>query len=348
MPENINTIKAIIRKCLEIDVMAVKVYQRFADLPTSRPARMLFQTLHDDETRHVAYWSGLLNLADEGGIGEIFEDSEKLLYELTAVADQALAVEKEALAGSPDDVNGLLLRVIKMEYVLLHPSFLALFNVAKILPGHRTMEDEYVDHIEHLCTALNTHSAENPMFSLFSELLRRIWEETRRLVSQNQSDGLSGVLNRRGFHAQIRPLLHLARRKQYTVALMFVDIDYFKRINDDFGHQAGDRIIRLVADAIRNSVRQSDVVARYGGDEFVAFLPDVETGALEAMARKIKAGIEAQSTSVAPATVSIGIAAWNLRAESEQVLERLLKEADAALYEVKQAGRNSFRLRLLS
>lgn len=334
-------------KCLEIDIMAVKVYQKLADLPVPDPVKTLFRTLHDDETRHVAYWNGLLKVAKAGGIGEIFENSEQMLFELTNIAKRAHAIEHDLLKNLPTDINGLFLNVIKLEYVMLHPSFLALFHFADILPGHRTMEDEYLDHFDHISGALNTQSAENPMYSLFSELLRRVWDETKRQLTLSQSDALSGVLNRRGFHAQIQPLLHLARRKHYVVAFMVVDVDRFKDINDRFGHQAGDKVLKLVAESILKSVRQSDVVARFGGDEFVALMLDVNTDALERMAQKIKAKIEKESALIAPTSVSIGIASLRLKAEADQALELLIKEADAALYQVKESGRNSFQLRSL-
>jgi diguanylate cyclase (GGDEF)-like protein len=281
-------------------------------------------------------------------VGELFEAPEKVLYELGAVAENSLSFQREILRRTPRDAGTLLYSAVNMEYVLLHPSFLVLFDFSDILPNHRTMEDEYTIHMDHLCGALNAQEGENPMFPLFGELLRRVWRETKRLVTLNQSDSLSGTLNRRGFSQQLRPLLYLAERKDYPVAVMIVDVDRFKDVNDVYGHQAGDRVIRLVADAIRNNVRQSDIVARYGGDEFIVFMLDARPDALEDAARKIKDFAEQKSRAVAPVTVSIGIASCQPRGDIDRALDRLSREADGALYEVKEAGRNGYRLRVLT
>jgi diguanylate cyclase (GGDEF)-like protein len=339
--------KEIIMKCLEIDVMAVKVYEKFSGLALSAPLKKFFTTLQQDETQHVAYWKELLKLAQAGVILEVFEDSEKLLYDLTEVANTVNLVQKDSLESAVSDINDLLLRVIRMEYVLLHPSFVILFQFANVLPDQRTMEEEYTEHIDHICGALNTHSSENALFSLFSELLRRVWQETKRLVNLNQSDVLSGVLNRRGFFDHIRPLTFLAHRKGYVVAIMLLDIDNFKQVNDHYGHQAGDKVVQLVAQFIKKSVRNSDIVARYGGDEFIAFFIDVQKESLVGMAEKIRAGIEKQSKTLVPTTVSMGIAYEKVQDEPNLAIEQLTKEADAALYKAKQGGRNAFHIQAL-
>jgi diguanylate cyclase (GGDEF)-like protein len=327
--------------------MAVKVYHRFLERTDEEPIRSLFGHLHADETRHVAYWSGLLERVRRNEIGELFEAPEKILFELGSVAEHALSLQRNTIRRTPRDTNSLLLSAVNMEYVLLHPSFLVLFDFADILPNHRTMEDEYMIHMDHLCSALNTQEGANPMFPLFGKLLRRVWRETKRLVTLNQSDMLSGVLNRRGFHMQIRPLFFLAERKGYPVAVMIVDVDKFKLVNDRYGHQAGDRVIKLVAEAVRINMRQSDIVARYGGDEFIVFLLDTRPEALEETAKKIKECAEKSSKAVAPVTVSIGIASLTPRGDIDRTIEHMIGEADQALYEVKEAGRDGYRLRVL-
>lgn len=338
----------IVRTCLGIDVTAVKVYRRFMETTENEPMSSLFSALHEDETRHVTYWRGLLERVRTNNVGELFEAPDKLLYELEGVADNAVRLQHETLNRTPRDVNALLLATVNMEYVLLHPSFLVLFDFSDILPNRRTMEDEYVIHMDHICRALNAQKAENPMFPLFGELLRRVWHETKRLVTLNQSDSLSGVLNRRGFSLQVRPLLFLAQRKRFPVAVMVIDVDKFKEVNDRYGHQAGDQVITLVAEAVRGNVRQSDIVARYGGDEFIVFMFDARPDALEEAASKIKDCAEKKTQAVAPVTLSIGIASLEPRGDIDHALERLVREADEALYEVKHAGRNGYRLRMLA
>jgi diguanylate cyclase (GGDEF)-like protein len=345
--DNKDRMEEIITLCLEIDIMAREVYKKFSSLPVSSPFQALFKKLQADEEFHIKYWEALLKLSREGEKFELFEDTEKLLFELGAAAKDARAVMQETMKMETSDISSLLLAVIKMENILMHPSFVVLFQSAGTIPDQLSMDEEYAEHIEHICGALNTYAAENQMFKLFSELMRRVWQETKRLVSVNQEDVLSGVLNRRGFHEQIRPLCFLALRKSFSIAVMILDIDRFKQINDSYGHQAGDRVLRLVAQSIKENVRQSDVVARYGGDEFIVFFSDTQEEALISMAEKIKTGIAGQSGNFVPATVSIGIAFEVIRDEPKIAVERLIREADKALFEAKEGGRDSFRVHSL-
>jgi diguanylate cyclase (GGDEF)-like protein len=342
-----DNIKEIIRICLELDIAARDVYQNFSSLPLSSELKNSIKILFDDENRHIAYWEGLLKLFQEGTMLDLLEDSEKLLQELTIMAKTAHKIFKNSLHLAVADTSNLLLQIIKMEFVFLHPSFIVLFKFAGLLPQHLSMEDEYEEHINHICSTLKADSTGNPVFSMFSDLFYRTWRDTKRLLYLNQYDELSGVLNRRGFYEQIRPLSYLALRKNYYVAIMMIDIDHFKQINDKYGHKAGDRALCLVAEFVIANVRKSDIVARYGGDEFIIFFNDVDKESLIGMVEKIKAGIEARSKGSLPLTISIGISLKVMGGEPTITIENLIKSADAALYEVKQAGRNSFCIRML-
>ncbi len=158
-------------------------------------------------------------------------------------------------------------------------------------------------------------------------------------------DSLTELPNRALFYDRLGQAIGLARRERYEVALMYVDLDRFKAVNDTLGHGAGDELLRAVADRIRTRLRESDTIARIGGDEFVAILPKIANREDVAMvARKL---LDALSTPFplvgagreAEIGASIGIAIFPGDAED---MEALVKAADAAMYEAKQA-RNDFR-----
>jgi len=122
--------------------------------------------------------------------------------------------------------------------------------------------------------------------------------------------------------------------------LILVDIDYFKQVNDQYGHIIGDQIIQLVASQLKKSVRSSDLIIRYGGDEFIIFLEHVESGAALKVAEKIRAEVQQahlklENGNSISVSVSIGVATG-----TENWLE-LLEKADQALFRAKAAGRNS-------
>lgn len=153
-------------------------------------------------------------------------------------------------------------------------------------------------------------------------------------------DSLTGVLNRRSI---MTSAMDLERAKAPTaqLSLLMIDIDHFKSINDSFGHLAGDAAIRQVSDLLRTEVRASDLVGRYGGEEFLILMPETDATGAARVAEKLRSTIAARIVQPVPITVSIGVATMGAE---EHSLERTLARADAALYEAKQAGRNTVRV----
>jgi diguanylate cyclase (GGDEF)-like protein/PAS domain S-box-containing protein len=168
-------------------------------------------------------------------------------------------------------------------------------------------------------------------------------EMEAELVRRANHDSLTGLPNRAFFYAELTLAVERVRRREGTLALMYFDIDRFKQINDSFGHDAGDEVIRTFAARVRAALRESDFMARLGGDEFVLIVegPDRRGGAA-AVAGKLVAAISPAFTIGArthQVTTSIGIALL----ERGMTADRLVKCADDAMYEAKRAGRNCFR-----
>ncbi len=162
------------------------------------------------------------------------------------------------------------------------------------------------------------------------QLVRRISEEAR-------VDELTGLLNRRGFDERANAELARARRQDTSLAVVSFDLDFFKRINDEFGHGAGDEVLRRFADCLRAEQRGADVVARMGGEEFLALLPDADLDDARSFAERIRADLRSSSgLDGIRITVSAGLAA----ARAPGSIEPLLEEADMALYAAKAQGRD--------
>jgi diguanylate cyclase (GGDEF)-like protein len=158
-------------------------------------------------------------------------------------------------------------------------------------------------------------------------------------------DSLTGLPNRLLFDDRLNQAISLAKRNSRQFALLYLDLDRFKPVNDTLGHTAGDELLKAVATRIRRQVRESDTVARVGGDEFIVILPDIAgREEAETVARKIVAvlatpfqlGSQKQSVDIG---TSIGIAVYPADARDA---DALVKAADAAMYRAKQAG-NSVR-----
>lgn len=151
---------------------------------------------------------------------------------------------------------------------------------------------------------------------------------------QATTDPLTGLLNRRSLEDQLGELTE--RRARFTVA--FCDLDHFKRLNDTHGHEAGDRALRCFARLLRGAVRETDVVCRYGGEEFVVVFPDTDAAqavqVMERLSRELENAVLAGE--VPELTVSVGVADWTTAAEPTEAI----RQADGAMFRAKQRGRD--------
>jgi diguanylate cyclase (GGDEF)-like protein len=169
-----------------------------------------------------------------------------------------------------------------------------------------------------------------------------------RLVRSGLTDFLTGFHNRRYLQSRLREELARAQRARQPVACLMIDVDHFKRINDQYGHLAGDAVLREVAQRIDAEMRVSDAGARFGGDEFAIVLPQGSVGDGERVALRVLDAVRSQPVSIGghtaeTVTLSIGVAAaapdHGMR-DYKVLADRLIAEADAALYRAKSAGRN--------
>ena len=159
------------------------------------------------------------------------------------------------------------------------------------------------------------------------------------------TDPLTGLYNRRYAQSHINLLLEDARSNGGSVTALMVDIDHFKSINDVHGHFVGDQVICSVAHTLKSAIRASDLVARFGGEEFVVILPNISPKDANTLAQRLRRKVSEITTDATPIaiTISIGISRFDTAELFESGLEnydQLLKEADQALYHAKRAGRN--------
>ena len=168
---------------------------------------------------------------------------------------------------------------------------------------------------------------------------RKAMEES--LLQLATSDPLTGLWNRRHFVEVVRGELGRVRRNQAPAALLLMDLDFFKRINDTHGHAAGDEVLRHFTATVNAQLREADVFARVGGEEFAILLPDTPEEGAQALAQRLRRDVEKTAfpsdEGTFSVTVSIGISSMT---DPEDSLNDLMHRADRALYESKRAGRN--------
>ena len=173
-----------------------------------------------------------------------------------------------------------------------------------------------------------------------SEELQRINEEFRK---QSVTDSLTGLHNRRRFEELMQTELDMSLRHGDVSSLLVIDIDHFKKVNDQYGHPAGDCVLKQVANLLKSSLRKTDVLCRVGGEEFVALCKRADKTAAVNIGEKMRHNIENNSIKFGDTqisvTISIGIATINER-NAKQDSDFLYREADAAVYHSKDTGRN--------
>jgi len=158
------------------------------------------------------------------------------------------------------------------------------------------------------------------------------------------TDDKTGVYNTAGWHHTAEREFHRSRERESPFALLMIDLDHFKRINDTYGHLVGDAVLRAVAQAIKSEVRDRDAVGRFGGEEFVVLLPDVHAAEAHLVAERIRQAVmriqvpvDADAELVTGLSTSIGVAIYP---DAGTGVQELLDAADTALYRAKNAGRN--------
>ena len=175
-----------------------------------------------------------------------------------------------------------------------------------------------------------------------SEKIHRI--HTSELLHLSQNDELTKISNRRNFDEMMDTYYEQSRQDETPLSILFIDVDFFKKYNDCYGHQKGDDVISSIAKSIKNAIRHMDFVARYGGEEFVVLLPETDAHGAYAVASNIYRAIERleiphEMSEVSPfVTISLGITVFKGEVDLSKV--ELLGIADQALYRAKQLGRN--------
>ncbi len=195
-------------------------------------------------------------------------------------------------------------------------------------------ENPYAIHLIFVGTAFFSVAAGCSVLTTF------LYDVRNELYEQSISDPMTGLLNRRGFVSDSQKVLSASNRHHYPVSVVICDLDYFKRVNDSFGHQVGDQAIMAFSNIITESLRSEDIAARLGGEEFIIVLPHTNGEIAVKVAERIRKKTEQMSldTTGGPLqlTASFGVTQFNHVID----LDTLIRYADNALYSAKNSGRN--------
>ncbi len=226
----------------------------------------------------------------------------------------------------------------RKNYVIV---FLVLKNIAHKPVGYivKLERNDFFAQTKHFdaTTLLLTMVSNFILVLLLFLFLKTERDAKEALILRSNYDPLTNLLNRRGFETSYKTAFTSHKRKKAPFSLLFLDIDHFKKINDTYGHDIGDIVLKKLAQILKSNLRESDIIARWGGEEFVIVLNDTSAKAAKEVAQKLRKAIENFSEKPLPKfTISIGVTDGSF----EKSLDELVKEADTALYEAKKSGRN--------
>jgi diguanylate cyclase (GGDEF)-like protein len=260
----------------------------------------------------------------------------------------ALLIYLSALLLVPDDHMRILWYYLNLPAVFIllgRPAGIGVtvFSFVCIFVANNFISDPY--SANELTTVVLTFIYTSLFFYAYSGRSYQFYLGMERANSQLRdlaaTDPLTGLMNARAYYANCERLISGALRNKAKFAVLFIDLDHFKHINDTYGHEAGDVVLREVATCLKRNTRQSDALGRIGGEEFSMFLPDTDVAGAKQLAENLRKDIELLMPTAGGSnltiTASIGVAGNQPHHHSIEAIQR---EADQAMYQAKQQGRN--------
>ncbi|HRU00910.1 MAG TPA: GGDEF domain-containing protein, partial [Victivallales bacterium] len=252
------------------------------------------------------------------------------------VLDKLAKFEKKSSYNRKDSLE----IALQIEAHLLMPEFLMMFKFFSERDYGHNIED-YSSHINKLVSKIGeTEELSNLKFLLKNVV--NLFKTNLELAVKSFEDPLTGLLNRRAFYERAIPIAELTKRENKGLAIIIIDIDKFKEINDNFGHLEGDKIIVKLAKILKKSIRKYDLLCRFGGEEFLILAISDNIADAKNITERLrqKAEKELKINDKRTVTVSIGAKFTKKNISSLQSLNNLIKCSDKNLYEAKRTGRN--------
>ncbi len=328
----------IIYLCIAINQRATEIYLMLSKVDENEELKLFWVEMAEEEKSHADFWKIAKEIAEEHGLPHIFDNPSATRNELDQILQTVkILLERWELDQSME--NALIL-AYRLEYNMLHPAFELLYHTLKPLAGEFDPEELYDKHINRFIKMFVQYGNTTPELELLGETIQSLWQRNKILTKLVMIDSLTGLLNRRGFLILAKELSYLSQRNKENMGILMIDIDKFKKINDKHGHPKGDEVLKGVAESLKSSVRKSDIVGRYGGEEFAILFPSILPAALERIAEVIRAGVENAQPAGIPVTVSVGVTQGIIKNDPDAELFSWIAKADERLYQAKANGRN--------
>lgn len=333
----------ILDLCVRMDQHAEHLYAQLAAACPEPDLALVFAQLGRDESEHTGWWQGLVDAWEQGLLPDLVNDTDELMDRLRALDTELEAVQPVHLEQLGTD--SMLALAARLEFYMIDPVFAELIDLTEPAQAERR-HAAYQSHLQRLVDAIGTYYTPDSLAGLLATTLSRTWRDNLRLAVYATHDMLTGLYNRRALQTHLPQWAAWSARYGHPLAVLLVDVDRFKEVNDAFGHAEGDKALKAVAHALRKATRASDLVIRYGGDEFAVIAPETDTDEYAELCGRISETVQALEVRASngqgiPLTVSVGgVVARDPAGSPRRRIESLLAAADRSLYAAKQSGRN--------
>jgi diguanylate cyclase (GGDEF)-like protein len=280
------------------------------------------------------------------------EEGKARLIRITALCDEIVTVNRLELERAKAEMNAVLERTRRTGILLslatigmlafLSAGFLlsVLYPLRNLMGAIRQIEEGDLE----VQIPVTTLDEVGELTQAFNRATRLIHHQREQLLRDTVTDGLTGTYNQRYFRKMLHQELERAHRTKDPVSLLMIDLDHFKHYNDTMGHEFGNELLKKVGALIRESLREVDLVARYGGDEFVVILPQTNAEEARPLAQRIlnavaACGLRWPEADGSQATLSLSIGGASFP-QHGHLADMIIQKADAALYAAKRSGRN--------
>ena len=335
-----NDLLEIIKLCKDLDIASYKTYKGIAEATADGDLKQFWAGMAEEEKEHATYWSYALKLAEQDCLPQLFDNPTKIREELLGIRKKIESILESQI--DPQSLSDTFSLACRMEIFMTHQAFERLLEYGNCMEIKIQPEQFYDEHINKFIDAMNKFGANTPSLELLGDSLQRLRLENKALYMQGGFDELTGVRNRRAFFSVVNKFGSFARRNQFTIGMIMADIDHFKKVNDTYGHGKGDEVLKRIAGILQAKIRPSDILGRYGGEEFIIYMNQVDPQAAFDVAEKLRKAVETDREDGIGVTMSFGISCGTLSMHEEvgKTLTDFISRADACLYEAKTTGRN--------
>lgn len=333
--------RTILELCIRMDELAHATYTSMAEHTAIPDLAEIFRRMAIEEKHHIEWWTNLAQAWDQGLVPDVVNDTEGLERHMRQLLQEMQETAPASYADVSDDLK--LDIAARIEFFLLDPIFGELLDLAEP-GGARIHREAYARHLERVIGAIEMFYQRGDLAKFLARVLRRAWRDNLALAAFATRDPLTTLYNRRGLMTHLEQWQSWAQRYDRPLGVLLIDVDDFKSINDTHGHTVGDLALKAVAEALERTIRGSDMVARYGGDEFAVVAPETDAKELAALANRLVQAVRDSDLhdwdgASIPVSISVGGVIAGPEAATGTV-DSLLAVADQSLYSAKNHGKN--------